>query len=366
MEGKELSSARKKFDDPNVIDRVQQLLLQRILECADKPDDKKAIMPIAYDLSQFSDVGILVIGPSKGGKSTLLSAITKKDVPSSAGWQPHTSGLGHYKVSPNSKVVFWDTKGIEKWSRSDIEGFVEKLIKDIKPQERPACCIFVARTVGNNMQMDLMEYLLTGISRRLSMPLFFVVSDVYAANFPDDIYALRNGAGTNEKGYIKMLSDVTNSIPELHASISAVADPPWSAGKDIWQCHKFGERTYSFEINSKDKIVGGVKYKASGVAELMSCIIENMDPSHIASVMVSLSCYNRSWWDMFTLKMTHMSVEVLRAFLPVETAKNVSNEMLGNAAAEAYERLRKGVKRDWKSYVDSINDIIYNQRPKED
>lgn len=98
---------------------------------------------------------IVLMGPPRVGKSTLINAILHKDVAqTNAGYDPVTKEFSYYeyeesyttetedqkeKVSTSS-IRIWDSPGIEQWTNLNVTDYVQNLIT----KKNPVCLIFCA------------------------------------------------------------------------------------------------------------------------------------------------------------------------------------------------------------------------------
>ncbi|CAF1494136.1 unnamed protein product [Didymodactylos carnosus] len=236
-------------------------------------------------LGRLSPIDILTFGRSGVGKSCLLKAITKVDIPTSAQLDHCTETLTEVPfVCGKLTFRFWDTKGIDKWSSSDdVDNLLDEIkLKDIKPLFVIYCACAASR-VDSVMLTTLLKSL-----QKDGIPVAYVITNMYAH--------------TNEQlkgqlsGGLQIMSEIFYSetgpvqINKFHYEFNDLYDNQQNLvreGKGLL----IAVNSAPFE-NDLTQTYLPVKH----IYELMDFVAKNLHDKDFAK-FVALTLNNRDYWD---------------------------------------------------------------------
>jgi len=261
----------------NLIDAVQSLVDKTtITNC-----EQFKLTPSVIK-RQIPPVDILIFGRAGVGKSTLITAMTGIELPSSPNLDHVTQTISCTCINHgNITFRFWDTKGIDKWdSSSDIENmFNEIKEKHINPLFIIYCASMNGRVDSKIVTQILLQF------KQNQVPIAYVITNIYAGD-DEQFDGQRRGAFTimNDVFLVKPIK-----ISEYYYEYSSLYHPDGeiiSEGKGILIC-----------VNSRPYIRkrGNINQSQLNVNELLDFIGNHLNGDRFAEFVI-LTLHNRSYW----------------------------------------------------------------------
>ncbi|CAF4980804.1 unnamed protein product, partial [Rotaria socialis] len=129
-------------------------------------------------LDRLPPIDICVFGRSGIGKSQLIKAITRIDIPISAQIDHVTQSLTRATTTIGTlQFRFWDTKGFDSWL--DID-FVHNLFNEMKEQDINPIFIIYCAAAGGRVDSDIVAGILKNFQEK-AIPICYVITNIYGA-----------------------------------------------------------------------------------------------------------------------------------------------------------------------------------------
>jgi len=244
-------------------------------------------------MSNLSDFSFVVIGPPRVGKSTLINAITNKEVArTKPGFESCTKRIEEFNFNVSSSdgtprtLHFYDVPGIESWQNSDVDAFLEELSAKTNP-----IAAFVLVSPGCFADKENFEYVIKTLAKK-QMAIAFVLTNIYA------------GSEEQVKGMWEQLRLLAMSIKE-GLTVETIADE-----LIIWK------NCLMVKVNAKDyqrKNPRGVLeiYEKHNVNNLLLNVFKLLTEDKVEGWCFAL-LENRSFWE----KMHHQVQGFFQELLP--------------------------------------------------
>ena len=94
---------------------------------------------ISHAVNELENFSVVVVGPPRVGKSTLINAFTGENLAATnGGFTSCTKEIHDYSYeikgySGRKKIHFYDLPGIESWKPEDLDNFINELFDKTKP-----------------------------------------------------------------------------------------------------------------------------------------------------------------------------------------------------------------------------------------
>ena len=157
-----------------MVDHLKRLAQQ--VSCS-SPSQEKRLLDLPID--------ILCFGRSGVGKTSLLEAITGKDLGSTPRLNHGTTTLRSIDVSQQVRLTngeqgtvnirLWDTVGIDTWSPEKLS----VMFSELAEQKAHPICVFYCATAHGRVDSEVVTKILTHF-RELSVVVFYVVTNMFA------------------------------------------------------------------------------------------------------------------------------------------------------------------------------------------
>ena len=194
------------YDDENCdksfVELHYELLLKLVIENSEVGNN---LSNVRGALSIMENIEIVVCGPTRAGKSTLIKAITGKDVPISSSLNPDTKFSTSYRYE-DSKVIFWDTQGFECWDEVLLKKFWNQHFWEKKIL--PSFCLFCVGE-GAHANMELLKLMFENYLLVNKIPVCWVVTKSGGTDVRQTESYINEG--------ITLLGDVTEVIKDTIA-----------------------------------------------------------------------------------------------------------------------------------------------------
>ena len=304
-------------------------------------------------------VEIIVCGPARVGKSSLIKALTGQDVETSSSLNSYTTIATPYKFA-NDNVIIWDTKGFEKWSRTSIDEFWKSYFQSTT--FLPSLCIFCVGT-GAHADTSLVKYMFEKYVFKYNIPLCWVITKAGVTDISQTQAYIDEGlkllgkaieviqptiAWKTEKGFIIRINSKKSSlfIPN-HPTIFI---------------KKFGIETLknilakNISIISQQHLMELYKENESYLSYLASVLFEKV---HSFGIQVTqyLEEDNRKMFEETTGNVTSSNIRKLTS----EAFLNNSEEILSKIE-QLFPGYLEKIERDEKSFIgETTNNAALNE-----
>lgn len=157
--------AFNKEEFPSYEDENNDIIVLEQMDTTIREHAPEMIDEIFDNLSR--DMHIIVCGPPRVGKSTLINAMCGRELAETReGLTPVTHDIKCYTIegqcNTGSNIVryeynFWDTPGFESWDKDNIKTKIKEIFD--KPETKPLCMIFCA-SPGTYVDLIRLDWLL--------------------------------------------------------------------------------------------------------------------------------------------------------------------------------------------------------------
>ncbi|CAF3507642.1 unnamed protein product [Rotaria socialis] len=152
-------------------------IAEKVHVVADK-QAKERNLTASVILDRLPPIDICVFGRSGIGKSQLIKAITRIDIPISAQIDHVTQSLTRATTTIGTlQFRFWDTKGFDSWL--DID-FVHNLFNEMKEQDINPIFIIYCAAAGGRVDSDIVAGILKNFQEK-AIPICYVITNIYGA-----------------------------------------------------------------------------------------------------------------------------------------------------------------------------------------
>ena len=198
------------------IDRVNAKSIRKQMQNALKESSETMVDDIFNDLS--NDMHIIVCGPPRVGKSTLINAICGvKLARAQEGIDSVTQSIQCYRkqgqIDTGSQIVnyqynVWDTPGFESWQSKSIKEKIKEILS--KPETKPVCMIFCA-SPNSFADTEQLEWLLDLFINEKHIFCALVCTDKYSGQ-KKKVDALLNTYDRLLNKYVDQPAKTTNDV----------------------------------------------------------------------------------------------------------------------------------------------------------
>jgi len=222
-------------------------------------------------------IDILCFGRAGVGKTTLLEGLTGRDLGSTPRLDHGTTKLecisvveslpGKNGESLSVQIRFWDSKGIEKWSSTDVK----KLFEELKLNEVHPLCVFYCATCNGRVDSQIVTSILRWFLEQ-DLAVFYLITNLYSHS--DE----------------QLDAQITGGLEVMTV---AVGSPHKDIGDLVWQ---FGEKGFVMAVNSKPYTsrLGGKGPK--NIDNLMEMCVSTLNEEQLSQFFLA-TLHNRNFWD---------------------------------------------------------------------
>jgi len=316
------------MQDADWTEEAHKNLLDGIVGLLKNREPEGQFLEIASALQNLRHVNILLLGPARSGKSTLIKAITGAEVQTGAGMDPVTLVMRPYQVG---KLMFWDAPGFESWDDFHLFKWFHTNFSD---STAPTMAIFVLKD-GNLGSRRLVTSTLVRL-QQLKVLTVYVLSDIYCLGDEQR----RNKELERQEITYEVLK--TLNRPAEHKVITTTP-----------LMEEYSESLlYALNVNSREKVVtlpsGPVVFPVCGIDKVRELLLSKMTPEQVLAVMTS--CATNITWPRKTWNyMKTGFIETIRMAAP-----DVADKIIGGEGALVYNSLMQNFHGTWRDFVDSV------------
>ncbi|CAF3768891.1 unnamed protein product [Rotaria sp. Silwood1] len=272
---------KKSLEEAKIEERLATKL-HRVLQSIVLYREEKALVE-----ASLSECHIMLSGPPRVGKSTLINALCGSEVArTSDGLASCTQRVECYTKTTeryNRKYIvkFWDTVGIESWTKPDIESYVCDIIKI----RHPICLIFCA-SPGCYVDLERLFWLVTTcIDSNIFCAL--VCTNMHFGNRTDSVLQDLNDI------FLRLSQEKYPLISEkVDSSNSSTPSITFYSNKKTRQRVALVSQINTIEYVDLSK---NIRLPPVGVFELITGIMDSLSEEKIEQ-MVEIILNNRSFW----------------------------------------------------------------------
>ncbi|CAF1233909.1 unnamed protein product [Didymodactylos carnosus] len=270
--------------DRTPLDAIQDKLGEIVREAASRHNLSNGVV-----LNRLAPIDILNFGRSGVGKSCLLKAITKADIPTSSQLDHVTETLQEVRFNSGKLTFrFWDTKGIDKWSSSED---VDNMLNEIKRKSIDPLFIIYCASGSGRVDTKIVIQILKHL-QSAKVPIAYVITNIYGHS--DDQLEGQIDGGLDIMR--KVFSNQTDPVKKnewhyefsepLYMNSSDCGVMDWGDGKGLL----IGVNSAPWESKALRR-----KQPLKNVYELMDFIANNLKDKEFAE-FVALTLNNRGYW----------------------------------------------------------------------
>jgi GTPase SAR1 family protein len=165
------------FAGKKLVEGVQNVMDRVATNVTNSPGEQERLLKNPIDILCFGRAGV--------GKTTLLEALTGRNLGSTPRLDHGTQKLECCDINESLPrkdgstipihIRFWDSKGIEKWTGSDVEQFLKELSTN---NVKPLCVLYCATSNGRVDSVVVTSLLQFFFEKKIAI--FYVVTNIYS------------------------------------------------------------------------------------------------------------------------------------------------------------------------------------------